>query len=176
MQRDLRRGQPPTDGQNDRKAVHIFSGEERRTWQAETVEQPGPWYFPPASALITAGGRLLLAMLEKMVTDVGGTYLMCDTDFRGDRNLRARWPRTRQGRVASHARRDRGNQGAVMERGPADHWRISEAQPHASRSYPRGLPIRPPTEPKDKIESEAASGSERSPSPAPQVALRYQRP
>lgn len=28
----------------------------------------------------TAGGRLLLALLEKMVTDAGGTYLMCDTD------------------------------------------------------------------------------------------------
>jgi hypothetical protein len=28
----------------------------------------------------TAGGRLLLAMLEKMVTDAGGSYLMCDTD------------------------------------------------------------------------------------------------
>src|SRR5258708_31946502 len=27
-----------------------------------------------------AGGRLLLAILEKMVTDAGGTYLMCDTD------------------------------------------------------------------------------------------------
>jgi len=67
-------------GKNDRKTVHIFSGEERRTRQAQTVEQPGPWYFPPASALITAGGRLLLAMLEKMVTEAGGTYLMCDTD------------------------------------------------------------------------------------------------
>jgi hypothetical protein len=29
---------------------------------------------------ITAGGRLLLAILEKMVTDAGGAYLMCDTD------------------------------------------------------------------------------------------------
>jgi hypothetical protein len=67
-------------GKNERKTVHIFSGEERRTHEAQTVEQPGPWYFPPASALITAGGRLLVAMLEKMVTDAGGTYLMCDTD------------------------------------------------------------------------------------------------
>lgn len=44
------------------------------------MEVPGPWYFPPVAALITAGGRLLLAMLERMVTDAGGTYLMCDTD------------------------------------------------------------------------------------------------
>jgi hypothetical protein len=67
-------------GKNDLKEVHIFSGEERRVRRTQTVEQPGPWYFPPVSALITAGGRLLLAMLEKMVTDAGGTYLMCDTD------------------------------------------------------------------------------------------------
>ena len=66
-------------GKNDLKTVHLFSGEQRRTRRARTVEQQGPWYFPPA-ALITAGGRLLLAMLEKMVTDAGGTYLMCDTD------------------------------------------------------------------------------------------------
>jgi len=44
------------------------------------VEKPGPWYFPPVASLITAGGRLLLAMLERSVTDAGGSYLFCDTD------------------------------------------------------------------------------------------------
>src|SRR5260370_23807127 len=44
------------------------------------VEQPGRWYFPPLAALITAGGRLLLAMLEHCVTDAGGVALFCDTD------------------------------------------------------------------------------------------------
>jgi hypothetical protein len=67
-------------GKNDAKQIGIFSGELSGTERACTVEVPGPWYFPPVSALITAGGRLLLAMLEKMVTDAGGTYLMCDTD------------------------------------------------------------------------------------------------
>jgi len=67
-------------GKNNPKTVHIFSGDQKRTQRSCTVESPGPWYFPPASALITAGGRLLLAMLERMVTDAGGTYLMCDTD------------------------------------------------------------------------------------------------
>jgi hypothetical protein len=67
-------------GKNDRKQIGIFSGEESRTEFTCTVEAPGPWYFPPVSTLITAGGRLLLAILEKMVTDAGGTYLMCDTD------------------------------------------------------------------------------------------------
>jgi hypothetical protein len=67
-------------GKNDRKKIGIFSGQESRSEFTCTVEAPGPWYFPPVSALITAGGRLLLAILEKMVTDAGGTYLMCDTD------------------------------------------------------------------------------------------------
>jgi hypothetical protein len=67
-------------GKNDAKQVGIFSGEANLTERATIMERPGPFYFPPVSALITAGGRLLLTMAEKMVADVGGTYLMCDTD------------------------------------------------------------------------------------------------
>jgi hypothetical protein len=67
-------------GKNAPKTLGIFSGEEERTERTCLMEPPGPWYFPPVSALITAGGRLLLAMLERMVTDAGGSYLMCDTD------------------------------------------------------------------------------------------------
>jgi len=67
-------------GKNDPKTLGIFSGEEERTERTCTMEPPGPWYFPPVAALITAGGRLLLAMLERMVADAGGSYLMCDTD------------------------------------------------------------------------------------------------
>lgn len=66
-------------GKNDAKQVGIFSGEATMTERATIMERPGPFYFPPV-ALITAGGRLLLSMLEKMVTDSGGTHLMCDTD------------------------------------------------------------------------------------------------
>ena len=66
-------------GKNDAKQVGIFCGEAAMTERATIMERPGPFYFPPV-ALITAGGRLLLSMLEKMVTDSGGTYLMCDTD------------------------------------------------------------------------------------------------
>ena len=29
----------------------------------DTIEQPGSFYFPPLGALITSGGRLLLAMI-----------------------------------------------------------------------------------------------------------------
>jgi hypothetical protein len=67
-------------GKNDPKCIAIFSGEEKRAQRTCVFERPGPWYFPPVSALITSGGRLLLAILERMVRDAGGTYLMCDTD------------------------------------------------------------------------------------------------
>jgi hypothetical protein len=67
-------------GKNDSKKIGIFSGELSGTERACTMEVAGPWYFPPVASLITSGGRLLLAMLETMVSDAGGTYLMCDTD------------------------------------------------------------------------------------------------
>lgn len=43
-------------------------------------ETPGEYCFPPLAALITASARLMLAMLQRCVTDLGGTYAMCDTD------------------------------------------------------------------------------------------------
>ena len=46
----------------------------------EKVELPGKWFCPFIAAWITAGGRLLLAVLEKAVTTARGSYLMCDTD------------------------------------------------------------------------------------------------
>lgn len=43
-------------------------------------ESPGEYCFPPSAALITAGARLMLALLEHEVTAAGGTYVFCDTD------------------------------------------------------------------------------------------------
>ena len=60
--------------------IGVFSGERHFEQPSPIVERQGRWYFPPIAALITAGGRLLLAMLERCVTDAGGTYLFCDTD------------------------------------------------------------------------------------------------
>jgi len=67
-------------GKNSAKQLGIFSGDEYITQRTVELEPQGPWYFPPVSALITSGSRLLLAMLEKVVSNEGGTYLMCDTD------------------------------------------------------------------------------------------------
>lgn len=41
---------------------------------------PGQYCFPPMAALITGAARLMLALLERSVTDLGGTYAMEDTD------------------------------------------------------------------------------------------------
>jgi hypothetical protein len=60
--------------------VRVFSGEYTRELPLTTVEKPGEWYFPPIAALITGGAHLLLAMLERCITDKGGQYLFCDTD------------------------------------------------------------------------------------------------
>jgi hypothetical protein len=43
-------------------------------------EEPGDFFFAPQATLTTAGGRLMLALLERLVTDAGGTWCFADTD------------------------------------------------------------------------------------------------
>jgi len=43
-------------------------------------EIPGEFCSPPIASLITGGARLMLALLEKCVTELGGSYAMEDTD------------------------------------------------------------------------------------------------
>ncbi len=70
----------PKTGLPKRAKLRVFAGEQVFETTSEIVEKLGLWYFPPLGALITAGGRLLLAMLEQTVADAGGSYLLCDTD------------------------------------------------------------------------------------------------
>lgn len=67
-------------GKNNAKQLEVFSGKYHFDQPTFVVERPGRWQFPPAAALITAGGRLMLAILECMARDLGGTYLLTDTD------------------------------------------------------------------------------------------------
>jgi hypothetical protein len=60
--------------------LKVFSGEESFETTSDVVEEPGKWFAPHIASLITSGGRLLLAMLEKCIADAGGTFLFCDTD------------------------------------------------------------------------------------------------
>jgi hypothetical protein len=66
--------------QSEPVKVKVFSGEHFHRQKVTTIEKPGEWYFPPIAALITGGAHLLLAMLERCITDKGGHYLFCDTD------------------------------------------------------------------------------------------------
>lgn len=43
-------------------------------------EEPGEYCFPPLAALITGAARVMLALLEHCVSELGGTYAMEDTD------------------------------------------------------------------------------------------------
>src|SRR6185437_3879932 len=64
-----------------RPRIAVHSGDHvHEQLSPDTIEQPGSFYFPLIGSLITAGGRLLLAMIERCVRDAGGTYLCCDTD------------------------------------------------------------------------------------------------
>jgi hypothetical protein len=44
------------------------------------LERPGAYFAGALGALIPAGGRLLLALAERLATDRGITYALCDTD------------------------------------------------------------------------------------------------
>jgi hypothetical protein len=66
--------------QNKDAAVRVFSGEKNFKDVSDVIENSGHWFFPPLASLITAGGRLLLAMTEACVQKERGSYLFCDTD------------------------------------------------------------------------------------------------
>jgi len=44
------------------------------------VEKNGKFYNPLIAAMITGAARLILAMMEKTVLDLGGNFAFCDTD------------------------------------------------------------------------------------------------
>jgi hypothetical protein len=56
------------------------AGLEEFTTKPKRPEVPGEYCFPPLAAMITAGARLLLAMLEAEVSRRAGSYTFCDTD------------------------------------------------------------------------------------------------
>jgi hypothetical protein len=48
-----------------------------------TVDRPellGEFYAAPIASVVAGGARLMLATLERLVTDAGGTWAVCDTD------------------------------------------------------------------------------------------------
>ena len=67
--------------QDERETVTVHGyREEPFTREVTAPEDPGPFCFPPFAACITGGARLMLAMLERLVDEAGGSYAFCDTD------------------------------------------------------------------------------------------------
>jgi len=66
-------------GDPEKVTVH---GPSTQSFEAKVTahEEPGEFCFPPIAAVITGAARLMLALLERAVTDAGGTWVFCDTD------------------------------------------------------------------------------------------------
>lgn len=59
----------------------MYDGEPtRREWTVRKFEKPGTYFAPHIGTHITAGGRLLLAISERLAANRGIGYVFCDTD------------------------------------------------------------------------------------------------
>jgi hypothetical protein len=63
-----------------RQNVTVWSLDEPFTERLSVVEDAGRFCFPPLAAIVTAGARLMLALLEHCVSNEDGSYVFCDTD------------------------------------------------------------------------------------------------
>ena len=91
----------------------------RSNARALNPEYPGEYCFPPLASLITAAARLMLALLERCVTDLGGTYAMEDTDSMAIVANAARRPNRMPG-GPDRRRRKPAIQGAIVGTGGCD--------------------------------------------------------
>lgn len=98
-----------------KEQVTVYGAGALFTCRTHAPEEPGEYCFGVLAALTTGAARLMLALLERCVTDLGGSYIFCDTDsmtivatehgrlarcFHGADRL---WPRVRAVRAISRA-------------------------------------------------------------------------
>lgn len=60
--------------------VRVYGGDAAFDSRTIAPEDPGEFFFGPQAALITAGARCMLALLERLVADAGGVIAFGDTD------------------------------------------------------------------------------------------------
>ncbi|MGI8309035.1 hypothetical protein [Saccharopolyspora hattusasensis] len=65
---------------DDARDGEAMSYADKPLGKRKNPEMPGPFTFPPIATCITAAARLMLAMLERAVTDAGGAWVFTDTD------------------------------------------------------------------------------------------------
>jgi hypothetical protein len=63
-----------------RATIAVHGNSTEFTTESAFAEEAGPFCFPPIAALIPSAARLMLALLERCVTDLGGQHVLCDTD------------------------------------------------------------------------------------------------
>jgi hypothetical protein len=69
------------DGDDDKVEITCHGIDpEPFTCTVTDPDVPGEFCFPPLASLITGGARLMLALLEHCVSELGGSYVMEDTD------------------------------------------------------------------------------------------------
>ncbi|GAC1414639.1 MAG: hypothetical protein NVSMB53_12720 [Gemmatimonadaceae bacterium] len=61
-------------------AMRVHAAGYRALARVDRPELPGEFAFMPIASLITGGARLKLSALERMVSDLGGSFVACDTD------------------------------------------------------------------------------------------------
>src|SRR5579864_268575 len=64
----------------EQETVRVYGLDGAFKTKVSAPESPGEFAFPLIAACITGAARLRLALLERIVTDAGGTYAFCDTD------------------------------------------------------------------------------------------------
>jgi hypothetical protein len=60
--------------------AQVYAGDGSFPTKVTAPEKAGVFSFPPISAFIAGGARLILALLEHEITVRGGTHAICDTD------------------------------------------------------------------------------------------------
>ncbi len=68
--------------ESDEAVNVVCHGIDRKSYTCRVAhaDEPGKYCFPPMASLITGAARLMLALLEHSVDELGGTYAMEDTD------------------------------------------------------------------------------------------------
>lgn len=61
-------------------ALEVFGADHFQIEKTKDYERPGNYYNPLIATMITGAARLVLAMIERTVYDLGGNYAFCDTD------------------------------------------------------------------------------------------------
>lgn len=62
-----------------RRVCH-FGGEQPYPIETRKIEEPGSYFHPLLATLITGAARLMLALSERLIGDVGLDWAFCDTD------------------------------------------------------------------------------------------------